>query len=327
MSDKKYGLEDITKLMDKTYDLCYVDYRDNLEDRAKEIQECIHQGDIQPLEEELWEWIDDCSINSVCDIKKELQKEFQDEHDDLTEEEVDDLFNELDLDIQDEIYSRDESTPIKDLFRNTRGFAMFYDLGVDIDEPYDGDGVKRNVREIKKALHIKGHDYDELLDIMVEQASYGGRLVIYFYTDGYDLIKTKANSIQFTDPFIAVVDHWNGSGDHTQLEGFSINLPFKRESIFVDKAIKYNYTHEVCGMYDSWCDDTGFTLLDKKSRKKIKDSSLTAKEEYEAKMDKIYKDGGCTFGDMDMKRHRGVYYLNDFPCGWHCPKCHTFWID
>ena len=49
--------------------------------------------------------------------------------------------------------------------------------------------------------------------------------------------------------------------------------------------------------------------------------------EYDAKCDAVFKTGGCTAGDMDMNRHRNTYYLNEFPCGTHCPHCHTFWID
>lgn len=43
--------------------------------------------------------------------------------------------------------------------------------------------------------------------------------------------------------------------------------------------------------------------------------------------DRVYKAGGCTLGDTDMRRHRDVYYRNVFPCGSVCPHCGQFWGD
>ena len=49
--------------------------------------------------------------------------------------------------------------------------------------------------------------------------------------------------------------------------------------------------------------------------------------EYDEKCDRVYASGGCTAGDMNMLRHRDVYYINNYPCGNKCPHCGTFWID
>ena len=37
--------------------------------------------------------------------------------------------------------------------------------------------------------------------------------------------------------------------------------------------------------------------------------------------------GTCTFGDMDIKRHKNTLCINEFPCGMRCTACGTFWID
>ncbi|OPY24002.1 MAG: hypothetical protein A4E27_01339 [Methanobacterium sp. PtaU1.Bin242] len=165
---------------------------------------------------------------------------------------------------------------------------------------------------------------------MVQQASYGGRLVIYFRGDIKEMINSSQyNTIQFTNPMIAVIDTYNGSGDNTDIQGITVTLPYNPENVFIDKLIKYNYTYEVCGMIESWCDTTGVKFITKKQRKpkEKKRSNLYAEIAVEDMYKKAFKEGSCTFGDMDMKRHRHTYYINDFPCGTKCKDCGTFWID
>ena len=70
-----------------------------------------------------------------------------------------------------------------------------------------------------------------------------------------------------------------------------------------------------------------FQDLDDCSRGVLKESKNVARMKREAELNKVFREGGCTRGDMDMSRHRDVTYVNEIPCGWHCPHCGTFWID
>lgn len=39
----------------------------------------------------------------------------------------------------------------------------------------------------------------------------------------------------------------------------------------------------------------------------------------EALYEKAFREGGCTFGDMNYRRHRDTFYINTFLCGNKCP--------
>jgi hypothetical protein len=81
-------------------------------------------------------------------------------------------------------------------------------------------------------------------------------------------------------------------------------------------------------MSQDWCKDTVATFsFDAAKGKKSASSPLAAEALQDRKYARIYRQGKCTFGDMDIRRHRNVYYRNDFPCGNKCPHCGTFWID
>jgi len=328
--DNVLTLEKVFDTMDKKYYLTYVDYRDSLDDSLESIQKCINEQCMDSLYEKTDEWFNDQEWDSISEITKELEANLEEE---FGEEQVDAFFYEKEDWIRDEIYNRNNSTPFDDLLRNTSDPIMFYDLCVDIDEcGYDSHMVEDNIRVIKKALGIpqKNKEYDRQLDIMIQQASYGGRLVIYFRGDIKEMINSSQyNTIQFANPMIAVIDTYNGSGDNTDIQGITVTLPYNPENVFLDKLIKYNYTYEVCGMIESWCDTTCVKFISKKYRKpkEQKQSGLYAEIEQDEKYKATYKAGKCTFGDMDYNRHRNKKYINEYPCGTHCMDCGTFWID
>ena len=65
----------------------------------------------------------------------------------------------------------------------------------------------------------------------------------------------------------------------------------------------------------------------RKQRLKIVESETNKLLEQEKKYNDTWKKGECTFGDMDITRHKNTPYQNDFPCGNKCTSCGTFWID
>jgi len=326
-------LQDIIDLLDKKYELIYVDYRDSLDDSLDKIQDCIHKQQWDSLYETTDEWFWESQDNSIDYIKKELISEICREYE--TERyEAEEILEKYWEDVREVIYERDISNPIKDLIRNTSEPVMFYDTGVEI---YDGclsdqKEVKEMIKEIKKALKIKLSEtkWDNQIDMMIRQGD-NGRLVIYFTADINQMMDLKdKNVVEFSNPNIAIIDTWNGAGDDCRLIGHEFTIPFNIENFFIDKLIKYNYTYAVCGMSSHWCEGTGVSFKTKKvSNPKAfgLKSTLHQEKEREDAYIKTFQEGKCTFGDMDMRRHRNTYYLNEFPCGIHCPNCHNFWVD
>lgn len=321
-------LDDLKGRLDKSYELVYVDYQDTLENSLENVQEAIQNQDICILDEAInQEWLID-SINSSVDyIIKELKTELENEYE-FDDNELDDLIeNNLD-ELRYAIEDKDISTPLKDLMRNTREIVFFYDTGTYFEESgFDENMFNDNMTLLKDVLQITDDTYDKDLICMLSQASYGGRLVIYFRSDIDDLMQLEGKkSVKFTNPLIAIIDTYNGSGDHTDLYKHSLTLSLNPKNIFIDKLIKYSYVYKVCGLCESFCDCTKVEFVQNDSPMVVS-SSLYAEIDVENEYIKAYKNGGCTAGDMDIQRHKNVYYLNDFPCGSHCPKCGTFWID
>lgn len=327
-TEKKLSYEQVKNLLDNRYELIYIDYRDNFDDDPEGIQKAIQAQDEFLLEENLYEnWLMDAQDESIDYIFKELKKTISNDFE-LEEEEAEDIIETYWEDLRQEIQERDISNPIHDLLRNTDDPVCFYDTGIELFEGYDEADLKNAIRLVKKTLKIKTKKYDTRISIMLQQASYGGLLVVYFRKDAEELMNIgEANTITFKNPMIAVIDMVNGSGDHTDLEGHQFSLPFTPKNIFVDKTFKYSYTFSVCGMYSNWCDCTDVSFSNTKSKREIETSALHAHQEREEELDRIFKSGKCTAGDMDMKRHRRTIYINDFPCGTHCKDCGTFWID
>lgn len=220
------------------------------------------------------------------------------------------------------------------LIDNTRNIIVFYETGIQIGGYGQTEKERLNeLKQIKKYLKIKLSDktHDEVLIDMLDCASYGGQFVIYFKVDIKELIDNKSNSIQFKNTVtIAIIDINNGSGGHCTVNNVEFTVPFHKEKIFFENSIKYNYTFAVCGMDSDWCEDTQFEFINKRHIKTTKDTkhcSIGNTIRIDAEYNKVFKSGKCSFGDMDMKRHQKVVYINEYPCGNRCLDCGTFWVD
>lgn len=320
-------LDELIGYLDKDYELVYIDYRDNMDEQMQAIQDAIHADDMSCIDESLDEWMMDAESDGVVYIINQVTEELANDYDidkDYAEELVEPFLD----DLRDTIYERNTGDPVRDLLRNTSDPVCFYDTGLD-DVPETWCLEKDEWEEYKDAIRsVLGIDgYDKDLDELLANASYGGRLVIYFRMDCWDLLHIVGNTVTFTDPHIALIDTYNGSGHDVWLKGATVTLPFDRTNLFIDRTIKYNYTYEVCGMYSSWCDETRVSFSTVDNPAPVVPSSLHREMEVEKLYIQAFKAGGCTHGDMDMRRHRNTYYLNEFPCGTHCPHCGTFWID
>lgn len=325
-------LEEVLDMIPKSVSLTYVDYRDNLDGYLEQMQKCIKENCLDAMYEAIDNAFMDQEWESVDSILKDVRKEIQSKYE-IKKSDAKDFIETHEDTLKDVIYERNNSDTIKDLVRNTDKVICFYDTGYEMESDSWSWNEKEVIAErqrIKKILKIRGNDsYNANIEMMIRQASYGGQLVIYFRVDFTDLIDEEAETICFGSPTIAVINTDNGFGDNTNIKRHTFSLPYNSNNVFIDKLIKYNYTYEVCGMSEDWCDDTDVSLSKKVLRKAapVEDSAINKHLEQEAKYNATFKAGGCTFGDMDINRHRNTPYGNDFPCGNKCVKCSTFWID
>lgn len=331
--ETKATRQQVIDLLPKQVSLTYVDYRSDLSDHLDVIQECIEQGEWCPLDEKIFDWFDESRWEGVRYVMDELRDDIEREFD-LDEDEAQELMDEYEDWIRDEIYERDDSDTISDLFRNTPDESVFYDTGIYVESEswsWSEAQIRLERMRIKHELGIMSHSKDDDdIDMMLRQASYGGRLVIYFLSDMKELIviDPKFNAVKFRNPVIAVINNGNGSGDHCELTGgVTVTMPLERSRFFIDKTTSYSYVHEVCGMVRDWCDSTVMEFTTIEEVPELPESSMAARRKREAELDKVFKAGGCTPGDMKFTRHRNTTYVNDFPCGNRCTKCGTFWID
>lgn len=223
---------------------------------------------------------------------------------------------------------------VRELARMTNDQTFFYDTCQELSDPYPYNAKDRlgDLKRVKKTLGIKTGEFNDTILEMIENASYGGRLVVYFQAGILDLCdwpkSTPPNNfIKFSgDVHIAIIDTAGGSG-YDKVITHEFELPFDRDNLFYEDSIKYNYSWAVCGMCHDWCDSTKFSFHDKKSKKSINKSSLTLARAIDRTCTETYRKGGCTAGDMDFSRHRNMEYVNHYPCGSRCKDCGTFWVD
>lgn len=234
------------------------------------------------------------------------------------------------------LYERNDTYPAEGLIRNTSTTTMFYSLGLEI-EGYQYGKCHRSKSEaywcnrIRQILRLRKGLYDDRILEMLMAAAYGGELRIYFNAMFNDLVSGDSGQDFKTIRFygnvvVAIADSRIGSGDHTLLP-IDITLPFNRDNLFVDSQVHYSYADEICGMVHDWCDSTKWETGMKPIKKKLPQSRMTEHQRQEAEYVKTFRKGGCTTGDINISRHRDVYYINDYPCGHKCPHCGTFWVD
>lgn len=309
--------------------LYYVDYRENL-DKHEELQEqCIRQNNLMPLTEQILEWYIEQEMENLNETLERIEEKMKQdrkyrEYKKHAEE------------IKALLYERNDSDPVDDLIRNSSVTNMFYSLGVEIGG-YNTYGNTREESEkmscykIRRALKIRKGQFDNQIRELLDNATYGGELRIYFNAMFNKLItndnKNDFKSIRFHgNVIVAIADSHNGSGHHIELP-LDIILPFNRNNLFVDSQVHYSYANEICGMCKNWCDSTKWETGIKPIKATIQQSTMTEHQQQEARYEKAFSKGRCTFGDMNYKRHRNTYYINSFPCGNKCPHCGTFWTD
>lgn len=332
MKTQEISLEQIVQLLPAQISLNYVDRDESFENQAKEMQTCIQANNLEALCEVSNDWYIDQGWGSVKQFNKEqlrpsLMKSFE-----LSEKKAKKLIKLHFDDIRCQLEDRNNSDVVGDLIRNTGDMIFFYETGISTTG-YNGTQAEHRMEKtrIKRLLSIKTKDFDNQIKTMLSDASYGGQLVIYFRDRLNNLIVDKDTShIRFTNATIAIIDTCNGSGADCCIGNkHSFLLPMDREKLFVEKSVSYNYTYQVCGMSEDWCNSTKTEFVDAETNPaiKLKPGKINAHMQTEKFLDAVWAKGICTPGDMKINRHKETEYINDFPCGLKCTKCNTFWID
>lgn len=313
----------------RSVSLYFVDYRDSLDEHEELQEKCIRQNSLLPLDEESFEWYSE-------QLSENLHAEMRGIKESMEKAGLGSKYDEHEDEIRDMLYDRNDTYPSEGLIRNTSPTNMFYSLGLEIEGYLDGKCHRRKseaywCNRIRQVLRLKKGLYDDQILEMLMAATYGGELRIYFNAMFNGLVSEDPErdfkTIRFHgDVIVAIADSAGGSGDHTTLP-LDITFPFNRANLFIDSQVHYAYASEVCCMVHDWCDSTRWETGTEPVRKKLARSRMEEHQRQEAGYAETFRAGSCTHGDMDITRHRDVYYINDFPCGHKCPHCGTFWID
>mgnify|MGYP003592220014 CR=1 FL=1 len=321
---KELTLEVIKDNLQESYNLIYIDYRDNLDEQMDELQNSIINGNFYNFDDKINDWYYDSINDSINEEIHELKKALKTKGYSL------DNFEDFEDVVYDIIYERDNSNPLPALINNTSKTPIFFSLNMYIDE--DLDSIKRTLNKIKKILNIPfiNKEYDKDILYLLNNRCYGGHLGIFALPDFEDLLENKPMKFE-GDIQLAIVDYNNGSGWYTTLKNFETPYYIFNKNIFIDETFKYNFSFAVCDMSSDWCKDCELIIDKPKETDKIinikPNERLVSFIKNDIEYDKIFKEGGCSFGDINIKRHRNVEYINEYPCGNRCKDCGTFWID
>lgn len=324
--------EDIFSFLPKSTSLIYINQNDDLESNLKLLQDCIHENSWDMIDDHIESWYLSQLQNSIDTIFKELKNDLSKHYEITNKKSKKIIKNNYDF-ILDEIYNRCDDTIAMDLLRNTRTESIYYDTGYEVPADswkWSQKEINKEIKSILKVLKIKELSAKQqiAMENLVQQASHGGQLVIYFMPDWQSLITEKEpTSIKFSNFHLGIINTSQGAGDAQYFGDLQCEIPFKRENLIIDKLDKYSFVHEVCGMVRNWCSETKFEFGNRFKKSKIAKSQSLIEQEKQAELDRIFKSGKCTFGDMNITRHRNARYINDYPCGTRCSDCGTFWID
>jgi hypothetical protein len=311
---EKYNLDD-------SYELIYIDYNEYFED-AKDVERIVQDGNTDFIYEEGDWWLENRweSINYFI-------KELEEEHGEISDEDKEE--------IREYLEENDISDPGKQLMKNTSSGYFYYSLGIEI-ENHDGHACceegceERIVNNIMKLLKTKNPETKKSVREVVANAGYGGSLVIIF-EDSIENLLNQGTVIDFDQTAeICIMDRKQGSGWSAPLNT-NITVEFNRQNLHCDEgAPGYSFTKDVCNLTKGFMGKC--IIRNKKSKDTIIKLQINETEQYKMQQEKEYErrwkeEGKCTFGDINIKRHKDTYYLNKYPCGTHCPHCGQFWVD
>lgn len=244
--------------LDRSYELVYVDYRDQLDD--DQIRNAL-AGNYEQVDHSIWEFADEARRESSWQVAENLVSD-----DVLSEEELEvlrcsdgDQMSELLIAIEE----RDSSDPMADLLRHTGShllrFKLDYELAPD-SWNWTEDETEEAMREIAEET---GLDYEAnrgALSSLVANATYGGQLYVLWTGDVQEIAEPVLQmaygndpdgsyTITWRDPTLLVLDRMNGSGMDAAITG-EITRPLTIGSVEADdiKGAGYSWTETTGGV-------------------------------------------------------------------------------
>lgn len=152
-------MEFVKSLMDESYTLAWVDYRDSFNDNYALIQKCLNENSPESLWESIDGWYSDSEWESIKGIIEKLKEECSLFHD-FDEEEVESFFEEHDDEIRNEIYARDDSTVLTDLIRHTD------DIPIRVEMLSDNDCINSHWWESQDGYRYEGSYFGDMVDAL-----------------------------------------------------------------------------------------------------------------------------------------------------------------
>ena len=156
---ERLTMEFVISLMDKSYTLVWVDYKDNLDNCRDTIQKCLEERSCESLWEKVDEWYGDAEWEAVREIVSKLKDECIRFHD-FGEEEVDKFFQEHEDEIREEIYDRNDSDTLKELLKNTD------DIPVRVEMLSNYDCINSNWLESQEGYRYKESYFGDMIDAL-----------------------------------------------------------------------------------------------------------------------------------------------------------------
>lgn len=311
---------DFRKYLEDNYELAWINGWDNEGVPAGIAEAMVRERSYEPLYDSPdMEWVDNMRGEEVFHEFTRIKSKMIGDGV-ATEEEIDAIQDE----IEEEIYARDKSDVWEDLVKHTQ-MTFFISLGEEVEEPWSLSDEELE-KEVAQFMDYFDTKYPKTEKGLRKLFSNGGGLVrIYFTAYLGELMKPGLKSIKL-DGLVSMgaVNPYEGSGDVEEVYFDNVRIPLERKNIFSDAAEKWGWS-DIAGCSDGWAREVEF--LEEPCDKEIASAPEAGIKEREEEYNRRFREGGCTFGDMDMKRHRHIEYENSFPCGWRCKDCGTFWID
>lgn len=320
-NDSKHAIDWLDSEYPHGADLVYVDYRHSFDDNIENLQELLKTGYI----EREWEWEADAQYDSICEILKNYK----------TENEIEELSDEVEESMREWLYEHDTSTATTDLLKHTSRQLCYIETADYIElENENRDPI---VKKLQKK-YARNDEQKAEIATCVNESFYSAPVSFYFYVDVEDMFRVlhgkaseKNKYVIVSGAYFSSVDRVQGSNWIGEKAVFDLIIP--RQDF-----IKNVYLDEAKGTGYGWGKIAGQTSyaeaeIDRSSTQKrgllLIEGETSEEQQREKRLAENWeKTKKCTFGDMNYGRHTGKQgYVNEYPCGNKCEDCGTFWID
>lgn len=237
----------IIKGLDKTYDLIYVDYRDQLSDDQVAF---IVSGDTDKLWESTWEWESDSSHEGTQYVIKEIFENLDDDERDALDHY--DLTDELTDDLENAIRERESGDWIKQLIGHTPDVLIRVTL-LDEDDCFSFEEVAVDAFLTKTGFADTPKNREAAAEVIANACpEFGVGMVSVLASVGVDDIWAMpydTKQVEITNPHLWLGNPFAGSGYAAEFEGTVI---VAREDLRTDKdAFGYGWQDVISGDYQT----------------------------------------------------------------------------